>query len=76
MAAKKELIERSGVSHDKCEAVRRVVLVGTYKGDQLTKWRGWYNYPVTNEDIVEQLEMLVNGKRLKDISDLPLDLSC
>ena len=28
------------------------------------------------EDIVEQLEMLVNGKRLKDISDLPLDLSC
>lgn len=24
----------------------RLVLVGTYKGDQLTKWRGWYNYPV------------------------------
>ena len=28
------------------------------------------------EDIIEQLDMLVNGKRLKDISDLPLDLSC
>jgi len=28
----------------------RVVLVGTYKGDQLTKWRGWYNYPVSSED--------------------------
>ncbi len=28
------------------------------------------------EDIVEQLDMLVSGKRLKDISDLPLDLSC
>ena len=28
------------------------------------------------EDIIEQLEMLVQGKRLKDISDLPLDLSC
>lgn len=28
------------------------------------------------EDIVEQLNMLVEGKRLKDISDLPLDLSC
>lgn len=27
------------------------------------------------EDIVETLENLVNGKRLKDISDLPLDLS-
>jgi hypothetical protein len=28
------------------------------------------------EDIIEQLEMLVRGQRLKDISDLPLDLSC
>ena len=28
------------------------------------------------EDIVEQLGTLVRGKRLKDISDLPLDLSC
>lgn len=28
------------------------------------------------EDIIEQLEALVEGKRLKDISDLPLDLSC
>ncbi len=28
------------------------------------------------EDIIEQLETLVRGKRLKDISDLPLDLSC
>ncbi|MBQ8563782.1 MAG: type II restriction endonuclease, partial [Firmicutes bacterium] len=27
------------------------------------------------EDIVETLENLVEGKRLKDISDLPLDLS-
>lgn len=28
------------------------------------------------EDIVETLENLIKGKRLKDISDLPLDLSC
>ena len=28
------------------------------------------------EDIVEQLQSLVDGKRLKDISDLPLDLAC
>ena len=28
------------------------------------------------EDIIEQLDALVKGKRLKDISDLPLDLSC
>ncbi|MFR3275895.1 MAG: NgoMIV family type II restriction endonuclease [Sutterella wadsworthensis] len=26
------------------------------------------------EDIIEQLETLIAGKRLKDISDLPLDL--
>lgn len=28
------------------------------------------------EDIVEQLESMIVGKRLKDISDLPLDLAC
>ena len=28
------------------------------------------------EDIIELLDALVKGKRLKDISDLPLDLSC
>ena len=29
---------------------QRYVLVGTYKGDQLAKWRGWYNYPISGED--------------------------
>lgn len=28
------------------------------------------------EDVIELLDMMVNGKRLKDISDLPLDLAC
>lgn len=28
------------------------------------------------EDLVEALESLIEGKRLKDVSDLPLDLSC
>lgn len=28
------------------------------------------------QDMVDQLEMLIDGKRLKDISDLPLDLAC
>lgn len=28
------------------------------------------------EDIIDTLENLIDGKRLKDISDLPLDLSC
>ena len=31
-------------------ASKTIVLVGTYKGDQLTDWRGWYNYPVSDED--------------------------
>lgn len=28
------------------------------------------------EDILEQLNSMIDGKRLKDISDLPLDLAC
>lgn len=28
----------------------RFVIVGTYKGDQLAKWRGWYNYPISDDD--------------------------
>ena len=29
---------------------QRYVLVGTYKGNQLAKWRGWYNYPISDKD--------------------------
>lgn len=29
---------------------RRIVLVGTYRGDQLKEWRGWYNYPISAKD--------------------------
>ena len=28
----------------------RVVLVGTYKKGQFAKWRGWYNYPISEKD--------------------------
>lgn len=34
----------------KSEAKERIVLVATYKGDQLTKWPGWYNYPIKDGD--------------------------
>ena len=34
----------------------RIVLVGTYKGDQLTKWRGWYNYPVSEADQIAEAD--------------------
>ena len=42
---------------------KRVVLVGTYKGDQLTRWGGWYNYPVSEDDFsrVEQEDRVDSG---------------
>ena len=47
---------------------RRVVLVGTYRGDQLAKWRGWYNYPISDSDFsrvehVERVEGRAGAKR-------------
>lgn len=36
------------------EAQKRIVLVGTYKGDQLTKWRGLYNYPISAKDNISE----------------------
>ncbi len=35
---------------------RLYVLVGTYKGDQLTDWRGWYNYPISGEDKITEAD--------------------
>ena len=34
----------------------RIVLVGTYKGDQLTKWRGRDNYPVSEADQIAEAD--------------------
>ena len=47
----------------KREATPKFVLVGTYKGDQLTDWRGWYNYPISDGDLsrVEHVER-VDGR--------------
>ena len=39
-----------GVSSRAASEVGRVVLVGTYKGDQLSRWHGWYNYPISDND--------------------------
>ncbi len=32
----------------------RFVLVGTYKGDQLARWRGWYCWPMSNGELPAQ----------------------
>ncbi|MGN0847193.1 MAG: hypothetical protein ACI4RA_07400, partial [Kiritimatiellia bacterium] len=53
MATKKAETARSGVSQGTHEAAGRVVLVGTYKGDQLSKWSGWYNYPISDKDKID-----------------------
>ena len=39
----------------------RVVLVGTYRDNQLTKWLGWYNYPISSNDkITEEVAAKIN----------------
>lgn len=40
---------------------KTVVLIGTYKGEQLKKWDGFYNYPITDKDkITEQDAAQIN----------------
>ena len=53
---KKKSNAKSGISEGRvplraASEARRVILVGTYKGDQLIRWRGWYNYPISEEDL-------------------------
>lgn len=44
------------VSSRAVSETRRVVLVGTYKGDQLSRWRGWYNYPISDNDKITETD--------------------
>ena len=53
---KKDKKRQRGVSQAKCETPGRIVLVGTYKGDQLTAWRGWYNYPISEGDKITEAD--------------------
>lgn len=43
-------------AHGSNGSANRIVLVGTYKGDQLAKWRGWYNYPVSEADQIAEAD--------------------
>ena len=45
------------------EAVKKTVLVGTYKGDQLDVWPGYYNYPLTAKDRID----VESAKRVNEI---------
>ena len=61
----------------KREATPKFVLVGTYKGDQLTDWRGWYNYPISDSDLsrVEHVERVDGGARSPSAPQSPDDYS-
>ena len=70
MAVKTAKNGQQGVSQCDCEAKERFILVGTYKGDQLAKWRGWYTYPISEDDKIGAKDAekitelwLFNGKK-------------
>ena len=52
----KESEKKSMPKNESVDVRRRIVLVGTYKGDQLTKWRGWYNYPISDKDKISEAD--------------------
>ena len=56
----------------------KVVLVGTYRGDQLTAWRGWYDYPISDSDFsrVEHVERVDGRARSPSAPQSPADHSC
>ena len=38
------------------DAAPKVVLVGTYKGDQLRVWRGWYCWPIAADEAMHNAQ--------------------
>lgn len=37
-------------------SAKKVVLIGTYKTGQLSKWKGWYNYPISAKDKISEVD--------------------
>ena len=46
----------------------KVVLVGTYKGKQLERWTGYYNYPLSEDEFL--------AAELQEYEDFALALRC
>ena len=42
------------LSNETAAKVPRVILIGTYKKDQLTAWRPWYCYPLSAADSIQE----------------------
>jgi len=74
MSVRKETGKVQGKSPQRCETAPRIVLVGIGKGDQLARWAGWYNYPITDEDRITEDQArritdlwLFNGTQKSDL---------
>lgn len=63
MAAKAKTAKAKTLSPAPDEADGRIVLVGTYKGDQLTSWPGWYNWPISDKDEIGEAQ----ASRIKEL---------
>ncbi len=46
------------------------VLVGTYKGDQLDRWQGWYCWPITEEEANENRVGGASFRVLESVTEL------
>jgi len=46
-----------------------IVLVGTYKAGRLERWPGWYNYPISAKDKIDE-------KAAKRVTELWLFRGC
>ena len=52
------------------DAVPKVVLVGTYRGDQLVRWRGWYCWPMAADAAMQNAGCRMQNDGLAQINEL------
>ncbi len=52
------------------DAAPKVVLVGTYRGDQLVRWRGWYCWPMAADAAMQNAECRMQNDGLAQINEL------
>ena len=52
------------------DAAPKVVLVGTYRGDQLVRWRGWYCWPMAADAAMQNAECRLQNDGLAQINEL------
>ena len=74
MVMKKDKSRQCGVSHAEYETSGCTALVGTYKGKQLERWPGYYNYPIGEDDDSSRVEYVdrVDGRvRLAGCTVIP-----